>query len=160
MEVFARTFLAAASHAGLAQPVIARHFALYRRCLGACDPVLLVSQCLQPERPWTGDHLLALTRHRLVVTHESRVLRRIRLHLDAPVGELADVWWSTDPHQCSTEFAVTAVDGIRERFQLRARHGKALWQLEATLGYVFRPAVGTRPAGTPVPTPNIAKVPR
>ncbi len=157
MEVFVRTFLAGAGHAGIAQPVITRHLALYRRCLGAADPVLVVSRCLRPDRPWAGEHLLALTRHRLVITHESRVLRRIRLHLDAPIEELTDAWWSADPQQNSAEFAVTAADGVRERFQLRARHPEGLWQLDATFGYVFRAAVK---ANTPVPIPYVARVPR
>jgi hypothetical protein len=158
MDVFARTFLAAASHAGLSQPVIARHFALYRRCLGSDEPVLVVSRCLRPERPWAGEHLLALTRKRLVVTHESRVLRRIRLHLDAPIRELADAWWSADPRQVTAELAVTAADGVRERFEFKARHLKALWQLDAAFGYVFRAAVTAM--DQPVPIPNIVRVPR
>jgi hypothetical protein len=94
-----------------------------------------------------------MTRTRLVVTHESHVLRRIRLHLDAPVTELGDAWWRADPRQITTELAVTAADGIRERFQLRARHPKALWQLDALFGYVFRAAV----TAAPIPIPNVAR---
>ncbi len=154
MEVFARTFASSAGHAGLAQAAIERHFPLYRRCLGGTDPVLLVGRCLRPERPWTGEHLLALTRTRLAVTHESRVLRRIRLHLDAPVSGLTAARWSVDPVQLTAELSVVSRDGDRERFQLRARTARALWQLEATFSYVFR--VGS----TPVPLPNIAPVPR
>jgi hypothetical protein len=153
MEVFARTFAAAASHAGLTQPAIARHFLLYRRCLDGADPVLLVSRCLRNERPWTGEHLLALTRTRLVVTHDSRVLRRIRLHLDAAVADLDDVRWIGDQEGCTVQLAVTA-QGERDRFRLRVRDARALWQLEATLSYVFRLAT------TPVQVPNIAQVPR
>jgi len=156
MEVFSRTFLAAATAAGLTQPAIARHLPLYRRCLGTTDPVLLVSRCLRPDRPWVGEHLLALTRNRLVVTHESRVLRRIRLHLDAPITELTGARWTADARQVITEFTVTANDGVRERFQLRSRHLKALSQLDAIFGYVFRAAI----TAVPVPIPYIARVPR
>jgi hypothetical protein len=156
MEVFARTFAAAASHAGLTQPAIARHFPLYRRCLAGTDPVLLVSRCLLPEQPWTGEHLLALTRSRLVVTHESRVLRRIRLHLDTAVTDLDNARWTADSAGCIVQLTVAAGDDLH-RFQLRVRNARAQWQLEATLSYVFRVCVKPVPTA-PIPIPNIAEV--
>lgn len=163
MEVFARTFLAAATHAGLAPPAIDRHFPLYRRCLGGTDPLLVVSRCLRPDRPWAGEHLLALTRRRLVVTQESRVLRRIRLHLDAPVTELSDAWWRADPGQATAEFAVTGADGVRARFRLRAWHPRAPWHLDAAFAAAFGPLAAppaASPAVFPAPAPPRLAAPR
>jgi hypothetical protein len=136
MDLFARTFLPAATDAGLDMPTISRHLPVFRRCLGV-DAVLLVSRCNRADRPLAGEHVFALTRHRLVVTHESRVIRRIRLHLDAPIQELSDVSWTPQPGLTGIELAATAIDGIHERFTIRARHQGAVRQLEDAFGYVF-----------------------
>jgi hypothetical protein len=165
MDVFARTFPLAAADAGLTGPAIARHLPLHRRCLDGADPVLLVSHCLRPEQPWTGEHLLALTRTRLSVSHASRALRRVRVHLDVAVADLGDVRWSVHTRPGLADFTFTTAGGVRERLQLRGVHPALL---ETTLNFVFRcapensPALVRRlapPAG-PVPIPNIARVPR
>jgi hypothetical protein len=140
MDLFARTFLATAADAGLPMPAISRHVPIFRRCLGINDAVLLVSRCVRPDRPLAGEHLLVLSRQRLVITHESRLAHRIRLHLDAPLHELSYITWSADPRVSSVELAATAVDGIRERFWMKARHPKDMSVIEATFGYVFRTA--------------------
>jgi hypothetical protein len=141
MELFARTFLPAAADAGLDMPAIGRHLPLFRRCLGTESAVLLVTRCTRSDRP-AGEYLLAVTRHRLVVAHESRVVHRVRLHLDAPLHELFDVSWSVDGTGAGLEFAATAIDGIRERFTIRPRRLETVWQLGARLDRIF----GSAPA--------------
>ena len=139
MDAFARTFLPAAADAGLDMPTISRHLPVFRRCLGA-DPVLLVTRCTRADRPLAGEYLLVLTRNRLVVTHESRLVHKLRLHLDAPIHELAHVRWAPDLLQTSVQLAATAIDGIRERFTIKVRHPDAVWHLDETFGYVFQAA--------------------
>jgi hypothetical protein len=136
MDLFARTFLPAAADAGLPMPTIGRHLALFRRCVGATNAVLAVGRCLRADRPLAGQHLLVLSRDRLVVTHESRVVHRIRLHLNAPVEELSGISWRRATRG-SLEFAATAIDGVRERFLIQARHPLAVALLEATFNDVF-----------------------
>ncbi|OLE21918.1 MAG: hypothetical protein AUG44_26135 [Actinobacteria bacterium 13_1_20CM_3_71_11] len=136
MDLFARTFLPAATDAGLDMPAISRHLPVFRRCLGA-DTVLLVSRCTRPDRPLSGEHVLVLSRHRLVVTHESRLVHKLRLHLDAPIHELADVRWTPDALLTSVELAATAIDGIRERFTLKVRHPELVWHLDELFGQIF-----------------------
>ncbi len=159
MDLFARTFLPAAANAGMSMPRIARHIPLVRRCLGTEDAVLRVARCARPGRPLAGEHVLVLTRHRLVVTRAPWFARRARLHLDAPIHELADVAWRADPASASVELAATAVDGIRERFLIKVRLPRTAWLFEETFGYVFRGVpVGerggdtARPAATERPT--------
>jgi hypothetical protein len=171
VDLFARTFLPAATDAGLSMPTITRHMALVRRCVAADDAVLMVARCVRPDRPLAGEHLLVLTGRRLVVTHEGRLRRQARLHLDAPVHELSDVRWRRgndpaadqrrddqraiggprrdDPAGC-LELVATAIDGIRERFRIRTRDDRYGWSVEQTLGYVFRPA---RPVPEAAPLP-------
>jgi hypothetical protein len=135
MDLFARTFLPAATDAGLDMPAIVRHLPLFRRCLGA-DAVLMVARCTRPDRPM-GEYVLALTRHRLVAVHESRVVHRVRLHLDAPLHELSEVTWGVDPTGTTLELAATAIDGIRERFAIRLRRRDQRHQLDVRLAEVF-----------------------
>jgi hypothetical protein len=140
MDLFARTFLPAAADAGLTMPTIIRHQPVVRRCLGPGDAVLLVGRCVRPDRPLAGEHLLVLTRSRMVVTREGRLLRRARLHLDAPIGELSRVTWAPEPRLIAVELAATAIDGVRERLWIKVRHPRAVWLLDATFRYVFRKA--------------------
>jgi hypothetical protein len=139
MDAFARTFLPAAADAGLDMPTITRLLPAFRRCLGT-DSVLLVARCTRADRPLAGEHVLALSRHRLVVTHESRLVHKLRLHLDAPIHELSDVAWAPDGLLTSVELAATAIDGIRERFTIKVRHPELVWHLDETFGYVFEGA--------------------
>src|SRR5437016_336340 len=136
MDLFARTFLPAAADAGLDMPTISRHLPVFRRCLSA-DPVLLVARCTRADRPLAGEHLLVLTRNRLVGTHESRLVHKLRLYLDAPIHELAHVRWAPAPPLTSVQLAATAIDGIRERFTIKVRHPELVWHLDETFGYVF-----------------------
>jgi len=83
---------------------------------------------------------MLLTKDRLVITSESRLLHRPQLHLDASVSELRNVVWTADARLTSVELSVTAPDGVRERFLIKVRRPGAVWRLEAALGYAFRPA--------------------
>jgi hypothetical protein len=97
---------------------------------------------------------MLLTRERLVVTTETRMLHRPRLHLDAAVSELRNVVWSADARLTSVELTVTAPDGLRERFLIKVRKPGSVWHLEAAFGYVFRPAgIGMRTLNTSTARP-------
>ncbi|MBX7269652.1 hypothetical protein KIF24_29000 [Micromonospora sp. Llam7] len=141
MDVFSRTFLPAASEAGLAVQTATRHMPVFRRCVGSGDATVLVTRCSRPERPVTGDYLLLLTHRRIVVTRQTRVLHRLRLHLNTELRELSHVTWSPDARLHCVELAATAIDGIRERFLIRTRHPKQVWQLDALLNHAFRTRV-------------------
>lgn len=137
MDRFSRTLLAAAAEAGLATITLSRHVPSLRRSIRSDDEVVLLAHCLRPDGQLSGDHLMLLTRRRLVVTKQSRVLGRVRLDMDASVGDLGDVRWSADPALPGVEFAFTA-DDTRHRFWMDARHGKQVWRLDAMLAKLFR----------------------
>ncbi|GAB7041216.1 MULTISPECIES: hypothetical protein [Catenuloplanes] len=145
MDVFSRTFLPAAAEAGVAVPTVSRHMPVFRRCVEADDTAVLVARCLRPDRPLQGEFLLLLTQRRLVVTQETRVLRRLRLHLNAELRHLGNVNWNPDVQLSAVELAATAIDGVRERFWIRVGHPKQLWHLDALLSRVFRPKLLPRP---------------
>ncbi|MEW2382569.1 hypothetical protein AB0873_10835 [Micromonospora sp. NPDC047707] len=144
MDVFSRTFLPAAAEAGVAMQTASRHMPVFRRCVGSGDATILVTRCSRPDRSVAGEYLLLLTHRRLVVTQQTRVLHRLRLHLNTELRELSNVTWSPDPRLHSIELAATAIDGVRERFLIRTRHPKQMWQLDALLNHAFRTRV--RPA--------------
>jgi hypothetical protein len=153
VDVFSRTFLPAAAEAGVAMPTVSRHMSIFRRCVAADDATALVARCLRPERPLQGEYMLLLTYKRLVVTHESRVLHRLRLHLNSEIDHLGNVTWNPDPRLSAVELAATAIDGVRERFWIRVGHSKQVWHLDALLSHVFKPraqrplvAAGAAPA--------------
>lgn len=143
MDVFSRTFLPAAAEAGLAVQTLSRHMPVFRRCVGSGDATILVTRCSRPDRPVTGDYLLLLTHRRLVVTQQTRLLHRLRLHLNTELRELSNVTWSPDPRLHSVELAATAIDGIRERFLIHTTHPKRVWQLDALLNHAFRTRLRT-----------------
>ncbi|WP_116067778.1 hypothetical protein [Asanoa ferruginea] len=148
MDVFSRTFLPAAAEAGVAIPTVSRHMPVFRRCVAADDTAALVARCTRADRPAQGEYLLLLTYRRLVVTHESRMLHRLRLHLNTELGHLGNVTWNPDPRLSAVELAATAVDGVRERFWIRVGHAKQVWHLDALLSHVFRPRTVRVGAGT------------
>ncbi len=138
MDVFSRTFLPAAAEAGVALPTVSRHLPIFRRCVEPDDTTVLVTRCADPDRPFGGDYLLLLTQRRLVVTQETRMLRRLRLHLNANLRHLSDVSWSPDPHRSAVEVGATAVDGVRERFRFRVAEPDRVWHFDALFQQVFR----------------------
>ncbi|BCJ71611.1 hypothetical protein CS0771_11550 [Catellatospora sp. IY07-71] len=148
MDVFSRTFLPATGEAGIPMATVSRHMPIFRRCVEAGDATVLVARALRPERPLGREFLLLLTYRRLVITQESRILRRLRLHLNTDLRHLANVTWHPDPRLSAIEFAATAVDGIRERFWIHAGHPKQVWHLDALFSHVFKPKlVAQRTAG-------------
>jgi hypothetical protein len=150
VDVFSSTFLPAAAEAGVGVPTANRHLRVFRNCVAADDAAALVARCLRLDRQAQGEFMLLLTHHRLVVTQETRMLHRMRLHLNTELGHLSNVTWSLDPRISAVELAATAIDGVRERFWIRVGHPKQAWHLDALLSQVFRPR--TPPALTPVPS--------
>ena len=55
---------------------------IFRRCVEPDDATVLVSRCFRPEAPMAGEFMLLLTYRRLVVTQETKVFHRLRLHLN------------------------------------------------------------------------------
>jgi len=155
MDRFDRTFLAAALEAGLPTATVQRHLPIFRRQVDHDQTVLMLVRCARYDRPLRADHLMMLTRERLVVTSETPRLHRARPHLDAAVADLDHARWQPDPAGTSIEFAATVPDGVRERFLIPARRQDTLWHLDASFGYVFRPSGVRRfnPVGAPV-TPS------
>ena len=138
MDVFSRTFLPAAAEAGVPIATVSRHLPVVRRCVEADDPVVLVTRCLRPDQAMAGEFLMVLTYRRLVITQETRVLRRLRLHLNANLRHLSDVSWNPDHRQSVLEMAATAVDGVRERFRMRLGDPERVWHFDELLKHVFR----------------------
>jgi hypothetical protein len=138
MDVFSRTFLPAAAEAGVPIPTVSRHMPIFRRCVEPDDSAVLVTRCASPDRPMAGDFILLLTYRRLVVTQETRVLHRLRLHLNANLRHLNDVTWNPDLRQSVVEIAATAVDGVRERFRMRLGEPEQVWHFDDLLTHVFR----------------------
>ncbi|TDB78500.1 hypothetical protein [Micromonospora sp. KC723] len=138
MDVFSRTFLPAAAETGLAVQTVSRHMPVFRQCVGSGDATILVARCSRPDRPVSGEYLLLLTHRRLVVTQQTRVLHRLRLHLNTELRELSHVTWSPDPRTQSVTLAATAIDGVRERFVVHTPHPKQVWHLDTLLHHAFR----------------------
>ncbi|TDC77585.1 hypothetical protein E1193_22230 [Micromonospora sp. KC606] len=164
MDVFSRTFLPAAAETGLAVQTVSRHMPVFRQCVGSGDATVLVARCSRPDQPVSGEYLLLLTHRRLVVTQQTRVLHRLRLHLNTELRELSHVTWSPDPRTQAVTLAATAIDGARERFVIHTPHPKQVWHLDALLHQAFRarprPAtervvatIGQASATTPVRRP-------
>jgi hypothetical protein len=155
MDVFFRTFLPAAAATGVASPTVSRHLPILRNCVDAGDPTILVTRCVRPEQSAHHSYLLLLTTRRLVVTEQSRVLHRLRLHLNTDLRHLGNVTWTPDPRELLVELAATAVDGVRERFLIRADRPSQVWELDALFSHAFRPKMTAR-AG---PLPQAVAVP-
>ncbi len=162
MDVFSRTFLPAAAEAGVAIPTVSRHMPIFRRCVDPDDATVLVTRCISTDRPLAGDFLLLLTYRRLIVTQETRVLHRLRLHLNANLRHLSDVNWNPDLRASAVDVAATAVDGVRERFRMRLAEPEQVWRVDALLKHAFRerrtPIERRIPAGrrTAAPMPATA----
>jgi hypothetical protein len=138
MDVFSRTFFPAAAEAGVPLATVSRHLPVVRRCVEPDDSTVLVTRCLRPDQAMAGEFLMVLTYRRLVVTQETRVLHRLRLHLNANLRHLSDVSWNPDLRQSVVEMAATAVDGVRERFRMRVAEPERVWQFDELLKHVFR----------------------
>jgi hypothetical protein len=112
---------------------VGRHLPILHRCVPADDHPTLIARVDRP-----GDracYLLLLTAHRLVVTGESRILRRRRLHLSADPRHLMDVLWTPEPTLGGLALSLTAVDGVREHFWVRTNDP---YRVATALATVFR----------------------
>jgi hypothetical protein len=138
MDVFSRTFLPAAAEAGVPIPTVSRHMPIFRRCVESDDTAVLVSRCVRPDAPLAGEFMLLLTYRRFVVTQETKVLHRLKLHLNANLRHLTNVTWRPDVARSAMEVSATAVDGVRERFWLRLGEPEAVWHLDGLLKHAFR----------------------
>jgi len=118
---FPHRLLTAADIAGTAAPdaaMLRRHLPILRRCVPDGDEPLLLARADRPgER---GAHVLLLTAERLVVTAESRILRRTSLHLSAACRDLIDVLWTPEPGMGGVALSATVNDGVREHFWVRS----------------------------------------
>jgi hypothetical protein len=139
MDVFSRTFLPAAAEAGVAIPTVSRHMPIFRRCIEPDETTVLVSRCLRPDAPLAGEFMLVLTHRRLVITQETKVLHRLKLHLNANLRHLSNVSWRPDPARSTVDVTATAVDGVREQFRMRLGHPQAVTRFDTLLQGVFRP---------------------
>ena len=158
MDVFTRTFLPAAAEVGVVTPMVGRHLPIFRRCVESDDATVLVARCGRPASSSRSEFLLLLTYRRMVVTRETRVLRRLRLHLNTDLRHVSNVTWQADPRSAVLELAVTAVDGVRERFRIKVDQPRQVWHLDALLTGVFRSRTMAPWPGTPIsrmdtPTP-------
>jgi hypothetical protein len=114
---FPRLLLDAATATGLDAATVNRHLPILSSCVPDDDSPALLARVDR-----TGDracYLLLLTRRRFVVTAESRILRRRRLHLNADPRHLMDVLWTPEPALGGLALSATAVDGVRENFWVR-----------------------------------------
>lgn len=111
---------------------------IFRRCVEPADATVLVTRCTRADRPVQCEFLLLMTYQRLVVTQQTRVLHRLRLHLNTELRHLSNVTWNPDPRVSAVDLAATAIDGVRERFLIRVGHPKQVWHLDALLSHLFR----------------------
>jgi hypothetical protein len=140
-DPFSRTYLPAAAEAQIPFTVINRHAHVLRHCAGDHDPVRLVAPCFRGtdnstlRRPAS---LLMVTQRRLVVTTQSRVLRKLRLYLNTSLHQLFDVTWNADPQRDAMQLAMTAVDGVREHFWVQMSGPQQVWRLDDALQAAFQ----------------------
>ncbi|WP_433797870.1 hypothetical protein [Actinoplanes sp. CA-252034] len=134
--MFLSTFHPAAE-AAAAMPAANRHLSIFRRCVDPDDRALLVARCARPGASLSGDWLLLLTARRLVVTRETPLLHRLRLHLNTNLRHLSNVTWRLDLSKPGIELAVTAIDGVRERFRMRLGDSDTVWMAESLLRESF-----------------------
>jgi hypothetical protein len=137
MDVFTRTFSVAANEAGFAVPTVSRHLAVFQSCIEPDDSAVLVTRCVRSDVPAAGEFLLLLTNRRLMVTKQSRILHRMRVHLNTNLRHLSSVTWSPDLSDSAVEIAATAVDGVRERFKMQGSRPDRMWHFDALLKQVF-----------------------
>ncbi len=152
-DAFSRTYLPAAAEAQIPMATVNRHAAVLRRCAGTRDSVTIVAPCSRSNRSFgwgRPSSLLMVTSRRLVVTTQSPVLRRLGLHLNAELAQLADVTWTVEPGENSMQLALTAMDGVREHFTIRMGTREQLQRLNDTFTVLFRRGTPRRKPAKPV----------
>lgn len=126
-----------------------------RRCVSAEETTVLVARCQRPGTPMAGAFLLLLTNRRLVVSREGRLLRRVHLHLAAPLRDLVNVIWIADERANAVELAATTTDGLRERFWIPLPDAVRVRHVDVLLSHAFR-ARSTEPVSF-FPAPRAAR---
>lgn len=109
---------------------------VFRRYIERDDSAVLITECQGPENSLIGGYVLLLTRRRLLVTRQSRISGRIRVYLDVPLNDLADVVWLAHDRQSALEFAAT-VGETRYRFLITSTHNRQLWRVGVHLNRLF-----------------------
>ncbi|MBG0560689.1 hypothetical protein [Actinoplanes aureus] len=153
MDVFSSTFHIAAEAGSVSLPTANRHLSIFQNCVDQDDPAVLVTRCVRPGAPLSGDYHLLLTQRRLVILRETRPLHRLRLHLNANLRHLCNVTWRLDLAKPAVEMSATAMDGVRERFRMRLGDEAAVWHAEELLRQVFEGRRGER-VSVPVRKPR------
>ncbi|GAA2368938.1 hypothetical protein [Dactylosporangium salmoneum] len=155
LDTFSRTFLPATALAKLSRGTIARHVGVLRRCAGDRGAVAVLARCGRRS-------VLMLTRSRLVVTTETGLLRRVGLHLNAELHQVADVTWTPEPDRAGIQLGLTAIDGVRENFWVRLGSTAEMWRLDEALKQAFRTPWGViepaRPIARPAPVAALAEL--
>ncbi|MFC5005214.1 hypothetical protein ACFPIJ_46190 [Dactylosporangium cerinum] len=154
LDTFSCTFLPATALAKLSPATIRRHVQVLRGCAGDRDTVAVVARCTSRA---TRRSVLMLTRNRLVITTESAVLRRVSLHLNADLHQLADVTWTPEPGRTGIQLGVTAIDGVRENLWVRLPDKTEMWRLDEALKQAFRTPWGQIAAAW---TPTVPRLTR
>jgi hypothetical protein len=147
VDQFERTFLPISAKAGIEISQVSRHITLLRRCIAPTDSAVVVARCTQVDHPLRGEHLMVATQRQLVITNDSPILHRLRLHLNTPLSELSDVQWLLIPRLTAIEFAATVSDGVRERFLIKVMRPREVSRLEASFVELFRPWFEAIPPG-------------
>jgi hypothetical protein len=136
VDVFFRTFLPATSEAELPILLVSRHMPVLRHCVTPEETAMLVARGQRPGQPMAGTFLLLLTNRNLVISRESRLVRRVQLHLATPLRDLSQVVW-TRHERSGIELAATAADGVLERLWLPIRDARRIRQVDAMLSHAF-----------------------
>jgi hypothetical protein len=135
---FPRRLRLAATRTGADPAVADRLLPILSSCVPDDDALVLLARVSRPDDRTA--YLLLLTMRRLVVTGETRILRRQRLHLNADPRHLGDVIWTPEPTLGAVAFSATAVDGVREHFWIRTSDVEVA---NEALAAVFRPELVT-----------------
>jgi hypothetical protein len=153
-DTFSSTFLPATALAKLSPATVRRHVQVLRGCAGDRDTVAVVARCTS--RAGRGG-ILMLTRRRLVITAASPLLRRVSLHLNAELHQLADVTWTPEPSRAGIQLGVTAIDGVRENVWVRLPNKVETWRLDEALKQAFRTPSGVIAAAATPRVPVLAR---
>lgn len=154
LDTFSCTFLSATTLARLSPATVARHVQVLRGCAGDRDTVAVLARCTSRAGRRS---VLMLTRNRLVITTESPLLRRVSLHLNADLHQLADVTWTPEPARTGVQLGVTAIDGVRENVWIRLPNKAEMWRLDEALKQAFRTPWGIIAAAS---TPTVPAMTR
>ncbi|MGH3648148.1 MAG: hypothetical protein ACRDTM_13365 [Micromonosporaceae bacterium] len=136
MDELSRTLLPAAAESGLSLTTLSRHTPVLRRNIADSDSVQVAARAVRADRPGHGEYVLMITQSRVVVTRETRLLRRIKPFLDAAVLSLVNVTWVPDPRGSAVDLAFT-LGQTRHRFLINVPDRHQVWRFDAVFGQTF-----------------------